>query len=100
MITDMLTNKKAINQIVTNLFIRNRKLNIPRDFITQFYFTLPKNSRLNYKNYFNIKIPQKWEFTKTLINYLSDVGFNDFMNLYKRYSEKQFYVLVNDTALA
>ena len=59
MITDMLTNKKAINQIVTNLFIRNRKLNIPLVFITQFYFTLPKNSRLNYKNYFNIKIPQK-----------------------------------------
>ena len=45
-IADMVTNKK-LNPIVTELFIRGRKLNIYLDFITKSYFTVPKNIRLN-----------------------------------------------------
>ena len=41
MISDMLSNKK-LNPIVTELFIRGRKLNISLVFITQSYFTDPK----------------------------------------------------------
>ena len=41
MIADMLSNKK-VNPIVTELFIRGRKLNISLAFITQYYFLLPK----------------------------------------------------------
>ena len=41
MIVDMLTNKK-LNPIVTELFIRGRKLNIPV-FIARSYFAVPKN---------------------------------------------------------
>ena len=41
MIADMLTNKKS-NPIVTELFIRGRKLNISLVFIVQFYFAVPK----------------------------------------------------------
>ena len=41
MIADMLSNKK-LNPIVTELFIRGRKLNISLVFITQFYFAVPK----------------------------------------------------------
>ena len=51
MIADMLSNKK-INPIVTELFIRGRKLNITVIFITQSYFAVPKNI-LNSTNYFN-----------------------------------------------
>ena len=40
MIADMLSNKK-LNPIVTELFIRGRKLNISLVFITQSYFALP-----------------------------------------------------------
>ena len=40
MIADMLSNKK-LNPIVTELFIRERKLNISLVFITQSYFTVP-----------------------------------------------------------
>ena len=40
-IADMLTNKK-LNPIVTELFIRERKLNISLVFITQYYFAVPK----------------------------------------------------------
>ena len=46
MIADMINNKK-LNSIVTELFIRDRKLNIPIIFITQSYFKVPKDFRLN-----------------------------------------------------
>ena len=41
-IDDILSNKK-LNPIVTELFIRGRKLNISLGFITQYYFAVPKN---------------------------------------------------------
>ena len=41
MIADMLSNKK-LNPIVTELFIRGRKLNISVVFVTQSYFAVPK----------------------------------------------------------
>ena len=46
MITDMIQNKK-LNSIVTKLFIRRRKLNISLVFVTQSYFKVPKDIRLN-----------------------------------------------------
>ena len=57
-ITDMLSNKK-LNPIVTELFIRRKKLNISLVFITQSYFAVPKNIRLNSTHYFVMKIPKK-----------------------------------------
>ena len=41
MIADMLSNKK-FNQILTEMFIRGRKLNISLVFITQSFFAVPK----------------------------------------------------------
>ena len=46
MLADMLSNKK-LNLVVTELFFRGRKLNIYLVFITQSYFAVPKNIRLN-----------------------------------------------------
>ena len=46
MIADMINNNK-LNPIVTELFIRGRKLNISIVFITQSYFKVPKDVRLN-----------------------------------------------------
>ena len=43
---DVLNNKK-LNPTVTELFIRDRKLNISLVFITQSYFAVSKNIRLN-----------------------------------------------------
>ena len=45
MIADVLSNKK-LNPIVTELFIKVKKLNISLGFITQSYLDLPKNIRL------------------------------------------------------
>ena len=56
MISDMIHNKK-LNSIVTQLFIRSRKLNISLVFITQSYFKVPKDVRLNTSHFFIAKIP-------------------------------------------
>ena len=57
MIADMSNNKK-LSAIVTELFIRGRKLNISFIFIAQSYFKVPKNVRLNYTYFFIMKIPK------------------------------------------
>ena len=82
MITDMLSYKK-INSIVTELFIRGRKLNISLAFIPQSYFNFPKDIRLNSKHYFVMKIPDKRELRQVAFNHSSDIDFQDFMNLLK-----------------
>ena len=58
MIADVINNKK-LNSIVTELFIRGRKLNISLVFITQSYFKVPKDVRLNSTHFFIMKIPNK-----------------------------------------
>ena len=60
MIADMLINIK-LNPIVTTLFFRGRKLNISLGFITQSYFKVPKEVRLNTTHLFIMKIPSKGE---------------------------------------
>ena len=99
MIADMLSNKKN-NPIVTELFIRDRKLNISTVFITQSYFAVPKNIRLNSTHYFFMKISSKRELQQISFNHSSDIDFQDFMNLYKKRTEKPYSFLVIDTTLA
>ena len=60
LIADMLSNKR-LSPIITELFIRGRKMNIFLVFITQSYFAVPKNIRLNSTHYFVMKIPNKRE---------------------------------------
>ena len=56
MIADISSNK-IFNQVVTELFIRGRKLNIFTVFITQTHFSVPKDIRLNHTHFFIMKIP-------------------------------------------
>ena len=58
----MLSNKKKKNNpVVTESFIRGRTLNISLVFITQNYFAVPKNSRLNSTYHLIMKIRNKKE---------------------------------------
>ena len=72
MIADMINNKK-LNPVVTELFIRGRKLNISIDFITQSYFKVPKDVRLNSTYFYIMKIPNKRELQHIATNHSSDV---------------------------
>ena len=98
MIADMIHNKK-LNSIVTELFIRDRKLNISLVFITQSYFKVPKYVRLNTSHFFIAKIPNKRELQKIEINHSLDINIKDFANIYRKCTAEPYSFLVNDTTL-
>ena len=83
MIADMINNKKR-NPVVTELFIRGRKLNISIVFITQSYFKLTKDVKLNSAQFFIIKIPNKREIQKIALNHSSGIDFKYFIKIYKK----------------
>ena len=95
MIVDMIHNKK-LNSIVTELFIRSRKLNISLVFITQSYFKVLKDVRLNTTHFFIGKIQNKRELQQIAINHSSDINTKDFSNIYRKYTAEP-YSLVTDT---
>ena len=99
MIDDMINNKK-LNSIVTELFIRGRKLNISLVFITQSYFKVPKDVRLNTTHFFIMKISNKRELQQIALNHSSDTNFKDFLKIYKKYIVEPYSCLVNDTTLS
>ena len=99
MIADMIQNKK-LNSIVTELFIRGRKLNISLVFITQSYFKVPKDVRLNTSHFFIAKIPNKRELQQIAINHSSDINTKDFANIYRKCTDEPYSFLVIDTMLA
>ena len=80
MIADM-PSKKKLNPVVTELFIRSRKLNISLVFITESYFAVPKDIRLNCMHYFVMKTPNKQELKQTASQNSLDIDFQDFINL-------------------
>ena len=98
MIADMISNKK-LNSIVTELFIRCRKLNISLVFISQSYFKVPKDVRLNTTHFFIMKIPNKRELQQVAINHSSDINTKDFIEICRKYTDKPYYFLVIDTTL-
>ena len=98
MIADMINNNK-LDSIVTELFIRGRKRNISTVFITQSYFKVPKDVRLNSTHFFIMKIPNKRELQQTALNHSSDIDFKEFMKIYKKYTKEPYSFLVNDTTL-
>ena len=80
MIADIINNKK-LNPVVTELFIRGRKLNISIVFITQWYFKVPKDVRLSSTHFSIMKIPNKRELQQIPLNHSSDIDFNDFLKI-------------------
>ena len=98
MIADMTNNKKR-NSIVTELFIRDRKRDISIVFITQSYFKVPKDVRLNPTHVYIMKIPNKRELQQIALNHSSDIDFKDFMKIYKKCTAEPYSFLVNDRTL-
>ena len=99
MISDMINNKK-LNSIVTELFIRGRKINTSLVLITQSFFKVPEDVRLNTTNVFIPKIPNKIDFQQIVLNYLSDISTKDSIKIHKECTAEPYFFLVNDTTLA
>ena len=66
------------------MFIRCRKLNISLVFITQSYFSVPKDVRLNTAHYFIMKINNRIEFKNIATDYSADIDYNDFKKIYRK----------------
>ena len=72
MIADIMTNKR-FQVIIQELFIRCRKLNISLVLITQSYFSVPKDIRLNSSHYLIMKIDNRKELQNITINHSADI---------------------------
>ena len=90
MIADMINNKK-LNSIITKLFIRERKLNISLVFIAQSYFKVSKDVRLNSTHFFIMKISNKRELQQIALNHSSNIGFKDFIKIYKKCTAEPYF---------
>ena len=88
MITDIMSNKK-FQIIIKELFIRCRKLNISLVFITQSYFSVPKDVRLNSTHYLIMKINNKRELKNIAINHSADIDYKDFIKIYTECTREQ-----------
>ena len=99
MIADMIHNKK-LNWMVTELFIRGKKLNISLVFLTQSYFKVPNDVSLNTTHFLISKIPNRTELQQIAINHSSDISTKDFENIYRKCTVEPYSFFVNDTTLA
>ena len=98
MIADIMTNKKFL-AIIKDLFLRCRKLNISLVFITQSYFSVPKDVRLNSTHYLIMKISNRKKLQNVANNYSADIDYNNFVRIYREYTRKPYSFLTIDTTL-
>ena len=89
MISHVTLDKKA-QQILKDLFIRCRKLNISLCFLMQSSFSVPKDVRLNCTHYILFKLNNKRELQNIAINHSANIDYNDFIKIY-RYCTKEPY---------
>ena len=82
MIPDIMTNQK-FKTINKELFIRCRKLHISLVFITQSYFKVPEDVRLNSTHYLIMKIDNRRKLQNIVIDHSTDINYEDFMKIYR-----------------
>ena len=97
MVENGMTNKK-FQTIIKEQFIRCRKLNISLACITQSYFSVPKDVRLN-STHLIMKINNKRELQNIAINHSADIAHNDFMKIYRECTKKPYSFLTIDIML-
>ena len=96
MISHAMPDKKA-QKILKDLLIRCRKLNISLCFLTQSYFSVPKDVRLNCTHYILFKLNNKRDLQNIAINHLVDFDYNDFIKIYRQSTKDPFNFLTIDT---
>ena len=96
MISHVMSNKKA-QQVLKELFIRCRKLNISPCFLTQSYFSVPKDVRLNCKHYIIFKLKNKRELQNIAINHSADNDYKYFVKIYRDCTKELYNFWTIDT---
>ena len=85
---------EKLKPIVSELFMRGRKVNISLVLILQSYFPVIKNLILNATHYLIMKIRNKRELQHVALNHSSDTEYKDFIKFYKEYTKELFSFLV------
>ena len=96
MISHVMSYKKA-QQILKDLFIKCRKLNISLCFLTQSYFSVPKDVRLNCTHYILFKLNNKRELQNIAIDHSAHIDYKDFIKIYRDCTKEHFNFLTIDT---
>ena len=81
------------------MFITFRKLNISLVFISQSYFFIPKDVRLNSTHYLIMKINSKKELQNIVINHSADIEYREFVKIYRECTKEPYSFLTIDTTL-
>ena len=90
------SDKKA-QKILLDSLIRSRNLNISFCFLTQSYFSVPEDVRLNCTHYIIFKLNDKRELQNTAINHSADIDYKDFVNIYRNYTKEPYNFSTIDT---
>ena len=95
-----MTNKR-FQTMIKVLFIRCRKLNISLVFITQSYFSVPKEVRLNCTHYVIFKVNNRRELQNIAINinHSADIDYKDFLRIYRNCTKDLYSFLTINTTL-
>ena len=68
-------------------------------FITQSYFSVPKDVTLNSTHYLIMKINNRKELQNIAINHSADIDYKDFIKIYRECTKEPFNFLIKDTTL-
>ena len=74
---------RRAQQILKDLFIRCRKVNISLCFLTQSFFSVPNGVRLNCTHYILFKLNNRRELQNTAIDHPADIDYKDFIKIYR-----------------
>ena len=74
-------------------------MNISLVFITQSYFSVPKEIRLNSTHYLIMKIRNKRKLQKIAIDHSADIDYKDFLKIYKNCTNEPYSFFTTDTIL-
>ena len=91
--------QKKFQAKTKELFIRCRKLYFLLVFITQSYFSVLKDVRLNSTHYLIMKINNKRELQNIAINHSADIDYQDFMKIYRECTKEPYNFLTTDNTL-
>ena len=90
---------KKLQVVMKELFIRCRKLNISFVLITQSYFSVTKDVRLNSTHCLILKINNKRELQNITITHSADIDYKDFVKIYRECTKEPYSFLTIDRTL-
>ena len=88
-----------IKAIIKELLIRCRKLIISLVFITQSYFSVPKDVRLNSTHFLIMEMSNKKKLNNIAINHFANIDYKDFMKIYRECTKGTLNFLIIDIKL-